>query len=271
MGEMNWFFLLVFALACAPVLGCLWWIVNSRIRDRRRARIAERMSTTYTNLPVQKVPGREEDRGKKRGSRDAERVDVPEPPPEPPEPAEPQPVRCDHPREVAHHDGPCDCWEDTQVFEVRNGMPAVPVVPRNGHRHPAPQPAADRSPAGPPPRRPAEQAPPPRTAEWDPPERQPQRPVHRNGVERRPAEPQHTAAQRPPAPRPVAERPPAQRPQRPPAQRRERHPAERQRPAQRTAVRPPAAQPQSPPQANGWSPPTGSGEFPRNGRHRLPE
>lgn len=298
MVDMNWFFLLVIALACAPVLGCLWWVVTSKIRDRRRTRIAERMSQTYYHEAV-KVPGREPERRSRRASdaRDAEssgerslstgeraalrdtgeraaaggragrRQDAPAGagpwPAEEPDPVEPV---CCSPRQTAQHDGPCDCWEDTEIFEVRDGLPAVPMVPRAPRRaagRPAPgqPPAAGQPPvgrAGPPPAAPQQPGRPPaaaqqtgapaapqqpdavppaasaapggppphRSAEWRPPERPQQHPAPRNPVERRPADAQRPPAARPPVERPVPPRP-ADRPQRPPAQRRERYPADR--------------------------------------------
>lgn len=329
MVDMNWFFLLVLALACAPVLGCLWWVVNSKIRDRRRTRIAERMSQTYYHEAV-KVPGREPERRSRRSSdaRDVEtsgeraairdtgeraamsgreRAGWPQDdssgagawPVEEPDPAEPA---CCTAREVAQHDGPCDCWEDTEIFEVRDGLPAVPMVPRAPRRaagrpvpgqppavgqQPGPPPAAPRAlqrpgPPGAPPApapgamppaasgAPPAGPPPRRPAEWRAPERPQQHPAPRNPVERRPAD----APQRPPAARPTADRPapprPADRPQRPPAQRRERYQADRRegRPAQRGERRPverTAARP-APPRRDAW-PPADAVEPARSGRH----
>ncbi|WP_157362183.1 hypothetical protein [Haloechinothrix halophila] len=304
---MNWFFLLVIALACAPVLGCLWWVLTSKIRDRRRTRIAERMSATYYHEAI-KVPGREERRSRRSadaestgeraalrdtGERaavrragderaaarrmDDEPSDVTGWPADEPDLVEPEPVCCT-PRQVAHHDGPCDCWEDTEVFELRDGLPAVPLVPRRA-AGPPPRPSG-APPAVPPGMPPAAGPPPRRPSEWHPPER-PHHPMPRNPVERRSVD-----AQRPPAARPAAERPvqprregrPADRPQRPPAQRRERYPADRRdgrpaqrdgrRPVERTAVRQPA-DPYAEAYRDAWPPPDVVGEPARSGKHHL--
>ncbi|MFB9728474.1 hypothetical protein [Haloechinothrix salitolerans] len=280
---MNWFFLLVIALACAPVLGCLWWVLNSKISDRRRTRIAERMSQTYYHEAV-KVPGREPERRSRRspggeptGERTAARDtgerasvrqtgerqairgsrgraaaasgehaagwrpdDASDPGPWPvaePDAVDAEPVCC-MPRQVAHHDGPCDCWEDTTVFELRDGMPAVPVVPR------APQ----------------------RASEWRPPQRPPSPQDGRSS-----ARPQRPPAQRPPAQRPPAQRPPAQRP---PAQRREWYPDERReaRPAQRAEQRVPdrtAARQQPPAQRPAEARNRHAADVPSYGKHHL--
>lgn len=301
MIDSNWFFFLVLTLvlASAPVLGCLWWIVTSRIRDRRRARIAERMSATYDH-PAHDWPGREKkSRASRRaaapppaaappvpepsqadaaGERNGNRAPVGARRPEgerggPAWPAEEtdlvEPVRC-NPRQVAEHDGECDCWEDTEVFELRNGLPAAPLRPRAPRRPAATQPPTSQAPTGQPPRRPVDAAQPPnaqpprRPTEAAPPGPPPRRPVEAAQAGPPPRRPVDWRQPERSQQRPV-ERNPVERRQRPPVQRRERYPAERRdgrpaqrpdrRPVERAAVRQPAQ----------WPP----AEPPDSGRHRI--
>lgn len=94
----NWFVVLVIALACAPILAALGWVTASRRRDARRARIAERMGAAYEPEAALEPEGGPEQtsRGCERGSHAGR-----------------------------HPDGRCDCWEDTDVFFLRDGVPVA--------------------------------------------------------------------------------------------------------------------------------------------------
>lgn len=91
MVDTVWFFAVVLALAGAPAVVSLWWLASSRRRDARKARVAERVAAAYR-------PVREPASG---------------PAGEPAAVSRP-------PRRPAHHDGPCDCWEDTDVLLLRD-------------------------------------------------------------------------------------------------------------------------------------------------------
>lgn len=94
----NLFVVLVIALACAPILAALGWVTASRRRDARKARIAERMGAAYEPEAELEPEGAPEptSRGCERGSHAGR-----------------------------HPDGRCDCWEDTDVFFLRDGVPVA--------------------------------------------------------------------------------------------------------------------------------------------------
>lgn len=108
---MAWFLAVVIALAAAPVVACTAWWILSKLRDRRKSRIADRLAETYRG------PAPSRSASPSRRPSDTRR-----------QPARQKPTHgagapCEVAagvRQIRHHDdGLCDCWDDTIILALR--------------------------------------------------------------------------------------------------------------------------------------------------------
>lgn len=161
---MAWFLAVVIALAAAPVVVCTGWWILSKLRDRRRGRIAARLERTYRGPAASRPapPSRRPSETRRPQERQAPASRA----------AQPCAVAAGVRLTRHHEDGLCDCWDDTIVLALRELGLDEPALLTHDRRplltHDAPQ--RTGVPPAAPPARPAASPPPPppaqRIPEW---------------------------------------------------------------------------------------------------------